>query len=580
MDLSDGLTVFTDHAAGIAIFVLCIVGLGAWAVRLALPEAVNSPLARLLLVPPLGSLALTWVAVGLVIFGRLRPEVLGPGGPAIVILSALALLREVWLGKAKFTAWRLPWWAWLLLTAFGIWSLLRLGFLADLLLPPYVDSASHYAIVRDLLSPDTPPGAFYSLANLTSHYYHFGFHALAAWLSLASGLSPSDAIGLLGQLFLVIAPLSILLLAYVGTGNLSAGLAAAGFAGLAWRMPYFAANWGKYPAIAGLSLLPGVLGFGLIISRLSKRPRSAVLILALAAMSLGLLHTRLLICLALAALAYRLSAAANGEKAPGFGGALALTVIPGAGLLVFWSPALRIFYASGYYVPLVLLVLLLPFALLHFPRFALASAVFLLGLWLAGQAPFPFSEHGLTWLDPPFLQSVLYIPLAVLGGLGFGGLLRSLSGKPSGQWCAAAGLGAGLMLGFLGAGGLKPDPCCNFVHPADLRAIAWLGEHSTPQAIVWIAGFKPRNYMLGTDAGVWVRPLTGRNANQLRYDFPWDSASARVEVCRPYYREVFIFRGSMPFSFREAAPVSSAWLSTVFEESQTRIYRANCDLHP
>jgi hypothetical protein len=86
--------------------------------------------------------------------------------------------------------------------------------------------------------------------------------------------------------------------------------------------------------------------------------------------------------------------------------------------------------------------------------------------------------------------------------------------------------------------------------------------------------------MLGTDAGVWVRPLTGRNVNQLRYDFAWDSASARVEVCRPYYREVFIYRGEMPFSFREAALVSSGWLATVFKEGQTQIYRAECGSQP
>jgi len=577
MDLSDGLFVLAKYREALAIFLVTISGLGSGLLRAAKVHGGKDLLAGILLVPALGSLALVGVALGLVLLGRLWPEILVAGSQGVVIFGVLLSAREAWLYRNVVRESFRSRAAWIFAGILGLFCILRLGFIAGLLLPPYVDSPTHYSIVRDFLSPPSAPEAFYSLSSITTHYYHFGFHAVTAWLSLASGLEVAQAIELLGQVLLIIAPLSIGFLAYSASENQAAGLAAGALAAFAWRMPFFAANWGKYPAIAGLALFPAVLGLWILYRREPNPLPESRYVTILATVALALVHTRLILCLILAGLSYGLSAFVNRRSSFRFGKASALALIPLFAFLLLWKPALRVFYTNGYYLSLAVLALLLPFAVLSFARYSLATTAFVFFLWLASQMRLPLAEGRASLLDQTFIQTTLYIPLALMGGFGFAGLLEKLNGRRVALWTAFGAQAAVLLLGFISSDNLSPDVCCNYVRPADLQAIDWIKHRAPQDSVVWIAGFKPRRYMLGTDAGIWVRALTGRNVNLLRYDFDWASASAFDHICRPYYQDVLIYQGGLPFSFDEAGLSSQAWLSEVFESGRANIYRASCD---
>jgi hypothetical protein len=140
-----------------------------------------------------------------------------------------------------------------------------------------------------------------------------------------------------------------------------------------------------------------------------------------------------------------------------------------------------------------------------------------------------------------------------------------------------------LIAALLGLFGLStstpfsPDECCNYVTRKDLDAITWLGDHSSPNDVVWTAGFKPKNYMLGTDAGIWISALTGRNVNKLRYDFDWNSAAVLTKICQKGYQDVYIYKGAMPFSFDDLSLSTSRLLEVVYRSGSIKIYRIRCD---
>lgn len=134
----------------------------------------------------------------------------------------------------------------------------RMVFLSELIFPPYFDSAHHYLITNDLIHIDFPPTAFYRINGIPPRYYHFGFHLFSGWISSLSGANLLSTIPFVGQLFQVIAVLTVYFPTKLLSGSKKAGIAAVLFAGFGWAMPAFASNWGKYPAIFSAAIHPPV----------------------------------------------------------------------------------------------------------------------------------------------------------------------------------------------------------------------------------------------------------------------------------------------------------------------------------
>jgi hypothetical protein len=109
--------------------------------------------------------------------------------------------------------------------------------------------------VFGFLYPDASGGSKLSLGNIFNDYYHFEFHSIATWLTSLTSFSPENVISLLGQMFLVVAPVSVILLTHVLTKNINGALFAGLLAATGWLMPAFSVNWGKFPALASLAVL-------------------------------------------------------------------------------------------------------------------------------------------------------------------------------------------------------------------------------------------------------------------------------------------------------------------------------------
>jgi len=563
--LLDGLFVLNLYKNEVAVFFVSALGLGLWAARFLMLEKEDDTHARLPMALGLGSLVLVLLSFFVILLGRLWHPMLLIG--AYIILAFAVLLFINSLRRKEFSV---RYFVAFCFIFFGFVAI-RLAFLRNILLPPYNDSPEHYMIVQGFLSRDSR-SAFYSIENTLGHYYHFGFHSLAAWLSSISGINPAETIPLLGQLFLVVFPISIFLLAFVASQDWRVGLVSACFAAFAWRMPVYAANWGKYPAITGLALFPALIACWIYYLSRSKRSRLALGVLFALTATLVFVHSRLSICLLVVLLSFVLARKIPLKGDLKFWKAALFAGVACVGFSVFGN-SLFPFYANGYFITLGAVAMLLPFAFYVRPRFSFGVTFFVWGVWIASRVPTFIESGGLTWLDQPFVEILLCIPLSLLAGIGFIGLLNQLKGQGM-KRITVGGVVAALLIGFATSAVLTPDPCCNYVKFGDLQAIQWLKQNAPQNAVVWIPGFKSRNYMLGMDAGIWVQPLTGLNTNKLTYNFVWDAPDAPARICKSNYEGVYIYEGGQPYSFDDAILAEQLWLRRVFSKGETKIYSA------
>jgi hypothetical protein len=577
--LLDGLNTLVTHREGIFLFFISVIGLGCWISQYLKTNQEQPKWIRLAEYILLGCLALVWLSFFLVLLKQLWSPLFEIGVyliPASIVFPLWLLVRNKGIGRSS-TADLIP--LGLLCFSFLLFLPARLAFLRNLILPPYNDSPKHYKIVQGFLHPSTTNVSFYSPINTASHYYHFGFHSLAAWLSALSRIDPASSIAVLGQVIVTLAPFSILLLTYALTRNTRASWIAALFAALAWQMPYFALNWGKYPAITGLSLAPAVLSILVTYSRQEKQYFPKLLLLAWLTLGLVLLHSRLLICLIMTAGIYLLLGIFFWKRKLQLWETCTLWILALGVFFLFRGP-LTAFYSISNFIGFLIGALLMLFAFQDFPKFSTGLSLFVLGVWIASKISVPLEGHSLLLLDPPFVEAILFIPLALFMGLGFSGLSGRLPHSTLAQLFLPISLIAVIIAGLLSSStSFYPDACCNYVKRPDLDAINWIQDHAQENSVIWISGFRTKNYMIGTDAGVWINVLTGRNTNKLAFSFDWTSTSAPGDICKPGYQEVYIYKGDMPFSFNASKLAMQNWLQMTFHENDAVIYNVSCANH-
>jgi hypothetical protein len=576
--LLDGLTALEVHKEGIFLIFISVFGLGCWISQYLKTKKEQPKWIQLVEYILLGCLILVWLSFFLVLLKQLWSPLFEIGVyliPASILFPLWLIVRNKGIGQSSTLDLIL---LGILCCSFLLFLVARMAFLRSLLLPPYNDSPKHYKIVEGFLHPSINNISFYSPINTASHYYHFGFHSLAAWLSTVSRIDPATSIALLGQVIVTLAPFSILLLTYALTRNTRASWVAALFAALAWPMPYFALNWGKYPAIAGLGLAPAVLGFWVTYTREEKKYLSNLLILAWLTPGLVLLHSRLLICLIMTTGIYLLLGKFFWKRKLHPWETCTLWILSLGSFFLFRGP-LTAFYSIGNFIGFLVGALLMFFAFQDFPKFSTGLTLLVLGVWIASKITVPLEGHILLLLDPPFVQALLFIPLSLFIGLGFTGLSNKLSNNFFAQFLLLISLAAVIIAGLLSSNTYSPDECCNYVKKADIDAILWIQDRTQENAVIWIAGFRAKNHMIGTDAGVWINALASRNTNKLAFSFDWNSASAPGDICKPGYQEVYIYKGDMPFSFNASKLAMQNWLQVTFNENGTVIYNLSCGNH-
>jgi hypothetical protein len=565
--ITAGFGELVAHLWPLLALLLTAAGFGLWIIRLFTRDRDHSSLLSITLAIPLGTIALSILFLVFITLGRLWPAALAVGAWIVlmfgfslllawIVAHGRELIREIkWLPLASGVA------------AFLLLLLLRLGFLRDLLAPPYADSSYHYLLTTRLLDPSIPLNAL-----IPGSYYHLGFHVLTSWLAGLTGFDLLTLLPLTGQVLQAVLPLSVYTLALSLTDNRSAARVSAITAALLWSMPAFAANWGKYPAITGIVLLPSV---GAAIFLLCSEKRLKVrLSLAAAVLLIGVtwIHSRVLVLLFCAAAAVLVAAILVKRSSTLLLRIFAGLTLIGCGILYLTTPALPTIYNGKHLLPIIGVLILLPFALFYQPRITSGIGIFTLLLLLISPLPLPawLRLPSLSLLDRQFLAMAFFLPLSLLVGIGASALLRlaTQTWHKAMVWVILLGW---IIFSAFNTSAYTPDPCCNFVAPSDLAALDWMKSELPPGSTVYIAAIQKEDGFIASDAGVWVTPLTGFTAQLLPFDYAWFSSREHSAICPT--SSAYLYVGGQPYSFQINAITRPDWYQRVFDQVDTSIYK-------
>ena len=512
-----------------------------------------------------------------------------------ILLLALACLALAWLKIKPIPEFLIPWllvsflilvWKWKRLRAMSSPTLgwlalfflfilgVRLIFIHGLIVPPYADSVLHTQIVQDMLNPDHPARAFYRISLDLSRYYHFGFHALAAWLSGLSKTNPAQTILVLGQYFQAMAILGLYPLARIVFGKSLPAWLVMITGGLFLPIPAYTSNWGKYPAIASLSGMLFVLAVGFIYqeNRKLRLQWKFWLLAGLTVIAAIFLHSRSAIIFILAGVFFLLfnngsvkrllSSVARKRIA---GGIVAIIL---AGLFIFaFVKAGLPFHSTLFFVFLAVMVL---FAFWGNYDYTLIIVLFTLLAAAFSLFPVGISSRVQSVLDRPFFIIFCYIPISFLITIG---PYRVLSIFPA--W-RRVGLSLLILMGLLNTVFLQNQHPANwsvFVDGNDLSSFQWMKLNLPADAVVGIAAMPSGNGegSMPADGGAWLESFTGSSTHYLPFDTDFLSQSSNI--CQSGVTYTYV--DGLDYSF-DANNLLEAGAHQVFRLGNVSIYQLDC----
>lgn len=460
--------------------------------------------------------------------------------------------------------------------------LLRLIFVQNLLVPSYADSVTHLQIVRDLMRPEDPPQAFFYLSFDAGHYYHFGFHALSAWLSGITLTDPIHVILILGQYFQTLAVLAIYPLVMVLSRSSVSAWTVMCIIGLFLPTPSYASNWGKYPAIASMVGIIFVLTLWLVQMRFKPSPSVKFRWLTgLAIFSTACIHSRSIFALATVALSFylctkmellRRKKMTSGHDMSGDETlAFSLIVATMISIIFVWEIGFSIW---------IFLALILFFVFALYLDFSMAAfiAVLIIVASIGYFVPtewLPLSARFDTIFDRPFLIIFFSLPASMLIWLGLEGAVTIIFTEVNRLLLQRWLLAGTIIFGMINAFFLQnhhPSECCVFLNDDDLFSFAWMQNNIPNNAIVGIAASgEPGNY-LPIDGGAWIEYLTGIPTRRLesKIDFYFEAEN----LCKEGV--TYVYLDNMENSFDEYGLVEIG-SDYRFGLGDVRIYQLPCD---
>jgi len=486
-----------------------------------------------------------------------------------------------------------------------LFIIFRLAFVSRAVFPLYFDSAQHYLHVKRLLANlELSNGATvlpWSLPN-----YHLGFHFLSAFVSSITHGQITDVMLVLGQIILALMPFSVFLFIRHETGSNSAGMFAIIVTALGWYMPAHAVDWGKYPALASIGLLPFVLSLAYLVIKykniLSSRQYWIMNSILLAGIVISVfLHSRSLILFGIVALTYVVTY--FWQKISRSPQLLVLSLIMACVIfeIVFiqtkgilgplFDP-----YASSKGLLITLAVLFLSFfAYRSYPHWVI-SCIVSIGLLLASLF-IPLKDlipgyANMTVLDRPFVEMILYLPLTLLGGFGLAGLAEKLQSKKIelGQIQISANTYIGalfcglVVINALFTYDLYPSDCCIIVSTDDVTAIEWMDKNLPMDARVLTASndlnVLPTDAFQGSangDAGAWINPITNRTSVPMPFYTDFSQRSTLDTLCQLQVGYVYV--GGTGWTFDDSGmPVQPGGYQILLALPKVKVYQVTgCD---
>lgn len=476
---------------------------------------------------------------------------------------------------------------WLLLFLFCATSMIfRLAFLQKAVFPSYFDSAEHYHLIRLLAEIGSLPQG--------GNYYHMGYHVICAAFVIVFDLNILDVMLVFGQVVLALLPLSLFFIVRRVTASDSAALFTVLLAAFGFHMPAHLLNWGKYPALLSLPAIHFSIAMIFISRRNGRFDIVPVMLAGLGILAAGLIHTRSVIFffICIAAGFFTLWQSRLNRALQKF---LFLPVIFLIVMEIFYSrqnpvfaPLFERYIKTDIWI-LILIAALTFFALRFFPAvsFFLFTAVSF--LFPALFIPISLPAYGLqTALDRPYVQMTLYLPLAMLGGLGLAGFLDRIHRLTPDRKLPAR-LTALSIFGLVVVNAslrheFYPSDCCQLVTRDDLAAIAWMDENLPPSAKVLIAStglyvttLESTAARNGVDAGIWITPITAIQTTRAWDGFSPNQESSLAILCKKKVSHIYL--GRLPQSFQVSLLNSQPeWYRPIFSLPAAQVYQViGCD---
>jgi hypothetical protein len=464
---------------------------------------------------------------------------------------------------------------------------LRLVFVSRAVFPSYFDSAQHYSLIKNILQNGT------ALPISSTSYYHPGFHILTAFLVTVLNTDIPRTMLILGQLVLAVMPISGFFLVRHVTGSNGAGIFALILAAFGWYMPAHAVNWGKYPALMSLALLPFILSLAYWLTQnwteIAQRQKWMLCaILGFSIVATMLLHSRSLIILAIVFLAWIIAA---WQRRLSF---ITRSIIF---MMVFTILLLEVFviHRQAVLAPLLdpylddgiwitaLILLLSVVALRESSQFVFACLLAVCMLLGSLFVPVKIPGYGvLTLLDRPLVEMILYLPLTLLGGLGLAALEKLLSQFSYSKFLRMKYIQLLLMwpviLHALVAYDWYPSDCCVLVGKNDVAALDWMKNHLPADARIGISVTEmnvlvsdvPEGYS-GGDAGIWITPMMDRVTVPLLYSSDFGQAAVKDRLCQK--RVSYIYIGELGQAFDSAGLENHPeWYKVLLSRGKVKVY--------
>ena len=505
----------------------------------------------------------------------------------LLILSIVFLLRFKPTSKPASNST-----AFFLLFFLFISILLRLAFVSQVVLPSYFDSAAHYIEIKSILGSN----AVGLITALTSNYYHLGFHFIASFVVTAFHAEVTNAMLILGQMVLAVMPISFFFLIKHETDSSSAGLFAVSLSAFGWYMPAHAVDWGKYPALMSVGLIPFVLGLAYLASQhkntlLPPKRWALYSLLGIAILVSGFIHSRSLVVFGIVFIAWLV--AAWQQKLPALPRGILVFIVTVAFILeiiyiqkqdvlgLLFDP----YVPKGIWITALVLVLCI-FAWKSSARIVftcLLAVSFLLGsLFVPVLGLIPGHEN-LTLLDRPFVEMILFIPLSVIGGTGLAGLEKFLKAKNI--WLISSNgsislLACGLILiNAYATYDLYPASCCVLASPDDITAITWINDHLPKNVHIGISTTELQVLTSGTfegyvggDAGIWITPLSNRFTAPLLYNTNFTEPATLDQLCQLGISYLYV--GDLGQNFDDSQlSAQTAWYQSVLSLPDVKLYQ-------
>lgn len=231
-----------------------------------------------------------------------------------LFLRGVALVRSIRFHPRTFALRELG--SPVFLAIFALSFLTRAMHVSGIHFPPWIDAVHHTMIVRLILGTGSLPESWDPFIPGGDAYYHWGYHAVVSWIGwgarVRDGLGAVDLVLYSGQVLNALTAVTL----YAGGRLLfrrhEAGEWAAALGALVSWLPAYYVSWGRYTHLAGMLLLiPLVISLRACAVRGGLRPVATA---ALLSAGLILIHVRVAVFAAVAALVYGLILLARGRR--------------------------------------------------------------------------------------------------------------------------------------------------------------------------------------------------------------------------------------------------------------------------